>query len=178
MIRVTFTGDDGVSKSFGAAPKLIEQAMRTTIGRTAKRLEQDLEIAASKEFDIPKPALAKFRIKSKRVGNAGQVWFGYNAMKSGYVGRLKQFDWGASSRGYLFKGGFVAEMKSGHKGVFLRVGPKRLMTKGRFEGKKRQPIEEQKVSILRSPALANQVMLKTGDWYKAELAKAITKQFT
>lgn len=38
--------------------------------------------------------------------------------------------------------GFVAKMKSGHVGVFMRDGEKRKMQSGRFAGKKRQPIRE------------------------------------
>ncbi len=37
---------------------------------------------------------------------------------------------------------FLATMASGHKGVFMRRGPKRIATKGGHMGKRRQPIFE------------------------------------
>lgn len=37
---------------------------------------------------------------------------------------------------------FIATMASGHKGVFLRRGNKQIMQRGRYAGKKRQPIYE------------------------------------
>jgi hypothetical protein len=37
---------------------------------------------------------------------------------------------------------FIATMQSGHKGVFQREGPKQIMRRGRYAGKKRQPIHE------------------------------------
>jgi hypothetical protein len=37
---------------------------------------------------------------------------------------------------------FMSTMQSGHKGVFMREGPKRIAMKGRYKGKMRQPIYE------------------------------------
>jgi hypothetical protein len=45
-------------------------------------------------------------------------------------------------RRVVMRGYFAAEMASGHKGVFKRKGPKRVMTRGKFAGKRRQPIKE------------------------------------
>ena len=175
MIKITIEGENGVIKTMGGSQKMIQSAIRSAITRTTKKLEKDIEDQTSRDLDIPKTALAKFRVKSKRLADTGFVWMGYNPIKSGYIKSLKQEDWGASARSYLFKGGFVAQMKSGHRGIYLRVGPKRLMTSGLFSGKNRQPIVEERVSILKSPAIVREVMPKVAAWYQAELAKAITK---
>lgn len=42
----------------------------------------------------------------------------------------------------ILRHAFIATMASGHKGVFMREGPKRIASKGRYVGKKRQPIHE------------------------------------
>ncbi len=42
----------------------------------------------------------------------------------------------------VVKHAFIATMQSGHEGVFMRRGPKRVMQKGRYKGKRRQPIYE------------------------------------
>lgn len=58
---------------------------------------------------------------------------------------------GTESRGGrpLFAHAFIAEMPSGHKGVFVRYGEPRIMKRGRYAGKRRQPIEELFVPELR-----------------------------
>jgi hypothetical protein len=42
----------------------------------------------------------------------------------------------------IINAAFIATMQSGHKGVFMRRGPKRIASKGRYAGKMRQPIYE------------------------------------
>lgn len=39
-------------------------------------------------------------------------------------------------------GSFIAVLSSGHEGIFKRKGSKRIMTKGRYKGKLREPIVE------------------------------------
>jgi hypothetical protein len=166
MIKITITGEKEISSKFSEAPKVIRQTITSAMTKTMKRMEKDLETAAAKEFDIPKPVLAKWRIKSKRVGTNGLVWMGYNPIKSGYIGILRQEDWGASARSYFFKGGFVATMNSGHKGIFMRAG------------KGRKPIREQKVSLLKAPILAAQVKTRANEYYQQEIATQLVYKLT
>lgn len=166
MIKITISGDQEISAKFSEAPKVIRQSITSAMTKAMKRLEKDLESAAAKEFDIPKPVLAKYRVKSKRVVSNGLVWMGYNPIKSGYVGNLRQEDWGASARSYLFKGGFVARMKSGHQGIFMR------------SGKKRFPIKEQKISLLKAPMLAAQVRERASEYYQQELATQLANKLS
>lgn len=164
MIKITMTGEKEVSTKFSEAPKVIRQSITAGMRKTMKRLEKDLETAAAKEFDTPKPVLAKWRIKSRRVASNGLVWMGYNPLKSGYIGTLRQEDWGASARSYFFKGGFIATMKSGHKGIFMRGG------------KTSKSINEQKVSLLKAPILAAQVRTRAGEYYQQELANQLANK--
>jgi hypothetical protein len=42
----------------------------------------------------------------------------------------------------IIRHAFLATMQSGHKGVFMREGPRRIASKGKYRGKLRQPILE------------------------------------
>lgn len=78
MIKITITGDQEISAKFSDAPKIVKQSIRSAMTRTMKKIEKDLESASANEFDIPKNVLAKYRVKSRRVGTNGLVWMGYN----------------------------------------------------------------------------------------------------
>ena len=177
MISITFQGADGVLTELKGTQSLINRAVKSAILKTSKKIEKDLEAAVSSELDIPKKALAKFRVKSRRMGGAGLVWMGYNPIKSGYIGNLRQEDWGASARSYMFKGGFVKTMRSGHIGIFKRDGDVRKLKRGSFR-EIAQPIVEQRVSILRSPAIASQIKDRAAQYYRDELARQIVSRLT
>ena len=166
MIKITVTGEKEIHARFSEAPKVIRQSIASAMTKTMKRMEKDLELAASKEFDIPKPVLAKWRVKSKRVASNGLAWMGYNPIKYGYIGNLRQEDWGASARSCLFEGGFIATMSSGHKGIFMR------------SGKGRKPINEQEISLLKAPMLAAQVRTKANEYYQQEIATQLANRPT
>lgn len=159
-------------QTLGLAPAIINRAQKSAVLRAARRFEQALEDRVATELDIHKPALKRFRVKSKRVNTAGVVWAGYNPIKAGYVagasssswGRLKQEDWGASARSYLFPGGFLAKMKSGHRGIFERTGLER------------PKLAEQFVRVDKAPSIASALMPQTAAWYQADLAQQIAQR--
>jgi len=166
MIKITITGENQITTRFADAPKVIKQSVRSAMTKTMRRVEKELEATTASAFDIPKNVLAKYRVKARRVGTTGLVWMGYNPIKSGYVGSLKQEDWGASARSYLFEGGFIAKLRSGHKGIFKRQGPARL------------PIQEQKISLLKAPVLAAQVRDRANRYYQEELQSQLAQKLT
>lgn len=197
MLQVALTNEKGVSHVLGVAPVIIDRAQRSAVLRTAHRFEQALKNRIQTDLDIPVSAFVRgkkpllwvkdwTRVKVKRVGSTGLLWIGYNPIKAGYVagatkdswGRLKQEDWGASARSYLFPGGFLARMESGHRGIFKRQGAKRTMEKGRYQGKLRQPLADQVVRIDRVPEIARALMSQTADWYREDLARQISQRLT
>jgi hypothetical protein len=57
-------------------------------------------------------------------------------------------------------------MKSGHQGIFMRLG------------KKRFPIKEQKISLLKAPMLAAQVRERASEYYQQELATQLANKLS
>ncbi len=187
MIKITVSGDQEISAKFSDAPKIIKQSIRSAMTRTMKKIEKDLESASANEFDIPKNVLAKYRVKSRRVGTNGLVWMGYNQIKATYVaqmpkqgsgyGTARQEDWGVSIRSYLFQGSFLQKMPSGHKGVFNRQGEKIKLKRGSYRPIAQQ-IVEQKVSLLKAPILAAQVRERASEYYQQELATQLANKLS
>lgn len=179
MISISLTNLDGVVSQFRAQPEMINRASNAAVTAVTRKTEREMENRLAKAADLPRKPLAIFRIKrvNRLPRGTGVVWAGYNAIKSGYVGKLKQEDWGASAGSYLFPGGFVAKMQSGHEGIFKRQGPPRMMTRGRYAWKKKkQPIVEQRVRLPKTPDIADDVSGEVGLWFQDEFAKQVTRR--
>lgn len=175
MISISVTNLDGVVGQYRAAPEMLNRAANAAVTKVTRKTERQLEAEISKANDMPKRVLAVWRIKRrKRVPRGtGIVWAGYNPIKASYLGPVKQADWGASVRSFLFPGAFVARMESGHVGIFKREGAPRQMTRGRYAGKVKQPIVEQDVSIQEAHAIASREQSMIGKWFQEELAKEL-----
>lgn len=179
MISISVTNLDGVFSQYRAAPELLNRAANAAVTAVTRKAEREMENRLAKTSDIPRKPIAIWRIKRvKRLPRGtGVVWAGYNPIKSAYVGKLKQEDWGASAGSYLFPGGFVAKMQSGHVGIFKREGPPRMMTRGRYAWKKKkQPIVEQRVNLPKTPDIADDVTGEVGLWFQDEFAKQLTRR--
>lgn len=184
MIQIRLGNEAGVTQTLGHTPAIIDRAARSSVLATARRFERALERRIVQELDIPRSAIWRstkysrakprhdwVRVKSRRVRETGLVWVGYNPIKAGYVGeatpsswgRLKQFDWGASARSYLFPGAFRARMKSGHRSLFMRRGQGRS-------------ILEQVVRVDRVPALARELLGQTAEWHRNEVARQLVQR--
>jgi len=116
------------------------------------------EIAAA--HDVPLRALRKGGQRWSRVhvkdlattqGPASLLWIGTNPIKAAYLGPLRQTREGASVRGHLFPGGFIATMVSGHRGIFMRRGRARL------------PIDEQVVELEQAQGIVRRLQLAVPD---------------
>ena len=195
MIHVSLIGDEGVSRSLGETPRIIERASESAAVRTAARIRQGIITRLVSDMDIPRSAFLRgrktktgpkdwTRVKSKKTGSSALVWVGYNPIKAGYVGGadkttwggVRQYDWGASSRSYLFPGAFRAKLASGHRGIFAREGATRVMIRGRYAGTKKQPIVEREVRIDRVPIIVRELVAQSADWHREAMAKEITKR--
>lgn len=166
MIRISVEGIDGAVREFGVQGQLVERAANAAVTAVTRKAEREMEGNLSKAADIPRKPLAVYRIKRvKRVPRGtGIVWTGYNAIKAGYLGNLKQEDWGASARSYLFPGGFIARMKSGYTGIFKRGGA---------SGKS---LVDQRVNIPQAPKEASVVRAEVGPWFQDEFAKQLARR--
>lgn len=127
-----------------AKPKQVDRASHTAMKRTLKWGASALVRGLSQQHDIPGKVI---RGKSSNPHNAGKknadrirvrnpsymeinpkgyLWVGSKPIAAGYIGRLRQLKRGAKTRSHMFTGAFVAEMKSGHQGIFQRDGQERL----------------------------------------------------
>lgn len=162
MLQVQLVNADGVARTLNTVPALFNRAARSTVLRMAQRVEKGIEQRIATELALPKAGIGRYRVKSKRKGNVGLVWAGYNPVKAAYAGRLRQHDWGASAGQYLFPGGFIATMPSRHRGIFKRKSDRSL------------PIQEMTVSMLKVPDLARQEIVgPTREEYLEELRRQI-----
>lgn len=181
MIHVALVNDDGVSSALSETPRIIDRASESAALRTAARIRKGIIARLASDMDISRAAFMRgrkpkgkagdwTRVKSKKTGSSALVWVGYNPIKAGYVGgadrttwgSVRQHDWGASARRYLFPGSFRAQFKSGHRGIFKRDGGRKII--------------EQSVRIDRVPIIARDLAAQSAEWHREELAKEIAKR--
>lgn len=128
-----------VALDIGATEAQVKKALNTTLNkmaawvktRTTKSLADDLQI---------KQKVVRRRIKAmkRKGGGMAGVWYGLNDIAMIYLGAKQTAGGVRASGGRFEKGAFIPR---GVHQVFKRVGAKRMMTKGRYKGKLRQPIE-------------------------------------
>lgn len=138
-IGIEIKGVDAVVRELNAFPEQAERAEERATRKTVKWAESQLRRAIAKEHDIPFKSIREARrVQSKNK----LIWLGYNPVKAGYAGKLKQLEGGAMAGAYYFEGGFMATLRSGHTSIFKRRGRARL------------PIDEQKVELVKAEAIA------------------------
>jgi hypothetical protein len=178
VIKISVTNLDSTVAQFDAAPGLLNRATRSAVKAVARKAEREVERQISSETDIPRKLWSVHRVKLARRMPLGTalVWIGYNPVKASYLGQLKQADWGASARSYLFPGSFLARLWTGHLGIYRREGDKRAMTKGNYIGKVKQPITEERVAAPIAPVIAARVQGMVGPWFSAEFQKQVARR--
>ncbi|MEQ1529091.1 MAG: hypothetical protein ABL925_07230 [Methylococcales bacterium] len=104
-------------------PRQIDRAMKSAVDTTTTWAKKEEQSRMAARLNIPKSIFTKVRVKgnTNRDRTSGLVWMGIRPVKSGFVGKLSQIESGAFAREYFFQGGFIATMRSGHKGIFKRV---------------------------------------------------------
>jgi len=178
VIKISVTDLDGNLAQYNAAPDLLNRAARSAVKAVARKAEREIERQISSETDIPRKLWSVFRVKTAKnmpLGT-GLVWLGYNPVKASYLGQLKQEDWGARARSYLFPGSFLARLWTGHLGIFRREGARRAMKKGNFIGKVKQPIMDERVAAPVAPVIAARVQSMVGPWFTEELDKQVARR--
>lgn len=139
-------------------PRKVQNALRSAIRTTTTWAKKETDRRLAAETAIPVSVFRKFRVKKRIVGGSaptafggaravesGYVWSGYNPIKARFVGKMRQDEGGAYAGTYYFQGAFMATMRSGLTAIFKRRGKKRL------------PIEEQRVKIPQAETIATSV---------------------
>jgi len=178
VLKISVTHLDGTVAQLNAAPDLLNRATRSAVKPVARKAKREIERQMSGETDMPKKVWSAFRVKTAKRMPLGTalVWLGYNPVKAGYVGQLKQEEWGARARSYLFPGSFIVRLRSGHMSIFRREGAMRAMTHGNHIGKVKQPIVEERVASPEAPVIAERVKGMVGPWFTDEFNKQVTRR--
>ena len=141
-LRVKIENLESVIDGFEALDEQIEMASTRAVNKTAKWAAREAARGIAADDRVPLRSLytaSRSRRHRKRVrfyladrgSGSAAVWVGYNPIKASYLGALRQQRRGARAGRHFFDRAFVATMRSGHRGVFIR------------SGKSRTPIEEQ-----------------------------------
>lgn len=141
-LRVEIENIESVTDAFDALDEQIDRASVRAVNKTAKWAAREVARSIAADDRVPLRALYKastsrrhrkrvqFYLADRRRGDAA-VWVGYNPIKASYLGALRKQRRGASAGKHFYERAFVATMRSGHRGVYLR------------RGKSRTPIDEQ-----------------------------------
>lgn len=121
-----------VQSVIDSLPATIFKAQRSAISTTTTWAKKELQNRMITKTGIPARVFRRFRVKSRRDREKGVVWIGINDVKAAYVGKMSQDIAGSFAGEYFFRGGFVAKMKSGHVGIFKRLGKSRMPLSERF----------------------------------------------
>jgi len=140
-------GKEALARNFAAKPAQIHRAVKFTINEYTRLLTKTIGGQAPR---VAETSVAGFRrvrtyrklAKGRRKRLQGITWVGENAIAAIYgKGRIKKTKGGIKKGNRFYENAFVATMKSGHKGIFYRVGSK--IKEATFE------IEPQTDSVIR-----------------------------
>ena len=135
MLTVTVTGVEELRAALSAAPKRAEWALRTAINGTASHAQTESVRRIGQEWNakqkdirkaltVTKATAARLEASVQATGGRGKriplVVFGARQTRKGVTVKVKR----AGGRG-LLPGAFIATMKSGHRGVFVRAAKSR-----------------------------------------------------
>lgn len=128
-IRVELEGLEDLSRKLRATPDQANRAAKRAISKTVRWAEGQGARAIAREHKLAVRGFRERRIfRSLPQGKVlqGSVWFGLNPIKAAYIGRLRQTRKGAYAGQHFFDRAFVATMDSGHRGIYMRRGKKRI----------------------------------------------------
>lgn len=98
-------------------PKHIFNATRSAISTTTTFTKKELQNQAAKKTKIPLKAFKDYRVFSRTDMTVGRVWFGFNALRARYAGKITDAGDGAFAGDYYFSGRdryFAAELGAIH----------------------------------------------------------------
>lgn len=137
VLRLEVDGIDELSRHFAHLPGVVAKAEYRAFKRTSDWAKSQGAKSMSRESRLTQKVLkARHRAQAYQSDGFARVWFGVDPIKAVYTGKLKQQKRGIKVGKFTFKGAFVATMKSGHTGIFMR------------QGKSRLPIIEQFINVI------------------------------
>lgn len=168
----------------GASAKPIRKATNRAAKKTTQWLRRQIARIASQHLGIQQKLFADARIKV-RIDNGKDalgeavVWIGTEPMDAHQLGTVRwtRRQRGAKAGRKLFPGSFAHDSEGP---IFRRSDePKRTMRKGRYKGKKRQPIEKEQIEI--DPVISENVLRmerRAGERYLALLAQEMNYELS
>lgn len=121
-----------------------------SLNKTVDRMFTVGKRAIGQEANISQGDIGS-RMRKVKTGTGG-LQVSLIATSRWFAASYAQFNMSQSSTGAAFtpwRGhrekiahGFIATLSSGHQSIFTRIGPKRMMTRGRYAGQMRQAIHD------------------------------------
>jgi hypothetical protein len=111
------------------SPQALKRAETRAINETCAWMKGKLLQLLPAATGIPRKLLLR-RVRTKGAkanftnGISGKVWFGTRPIDAIYLKDEGPVGTGYMAGGFYFEGGFKAKMKTGHVGIFARVGRK------------------------------------------------------
>jgi len=154
-IDVSSNADEVAAIMGRIGERIVDDARIAALNRTGASGVTQIRKDTATATGVPSKEISK-RMKlhraSKRVRGA-RIFIGVlpvAAIKAGGRALANGVSYrGAKGEGRVkIKSGFLATMPTGHRGIFQRTGEaKRVMTKGNYQGQRREPIAEVKIQI-------------------------------
>lgn len=126
-----------INKTAKKARTAQSQAIRKKYNITIKRLDEELEKVSGQNTATTANPQATIRAKKLRKGNPGLQHYSAKRVKKGVSYKIRKDNKRKTRLHAFIPDSFTTQ------GVYLRKGDKRIMTKGRYKGKQRQPIVRQ-----------------------------------
>lgn len=149
----------GVLDALNASPKRAAIGINRALAKAAQFAAGRLAADLARETDLPRRIFGeRRRIRIGTTPTGRRVWLGYAAINARYATPIKQHDFGATARSYVFPGSFLAPIPSADKpGIFRRTGIFKRPARGRYQGWRREVIAAEQIALPQAPAVANRV---------------------
>jgi len=141
-----------VAQEFGATMRQIDVARIRALNKSLRwargRLIRALGAEARVVLKVIRQRVKLY--KASRRDPSGRIWVGLEPLSANRLGKARQLKRGGVRAGrHLFGDAFLAKPPGQNNlTVFARTGDDpRKMTKGRYEGKKREPIEKVELDL-------------------------------
>jgi hypothetical protein len=126
-------------ESFSELPNQVIRAKRRAIKITTRQISKEVKRNIATDNKIaqkvlgPRKTGGRNRVRGLLINpDFGLVWVGYNDIAMAYMGKFRdRFPHGVDFRGVNYPHAFVAEMESGHVGVFERASHLTHWSRGR-----------------------------------------------
>lgn len=127
-----------------------EAALRHCLNRLARKLKNKTRNAMAKDLKLKsanlRPRTVARGTRQRSNGMSSSIWFGLNAVPLEFMNPRATKRGVTTRRTKTIRSAFLWKRKEKDM-VFKREGEKRVMTKGRYAGKMRQPIVKQMAAI-------------------------------